>query len=371
MMKIGILGNGQLARMLSLASYPLGLQTLCLSPTGPNSADQVTQVIQGDWNEPEALQSFLNQVGVVTYENENISLDATKLIAKNNVLHPPLEALTTAQDRLAEKKLFTQLNIPTTPYATVNHENDLLNAASVIGFPSVLKTRRFGYDGKGQCRINKEDDLKSAWRKLGNLPLILEKFIEFDSELSLIAVRTNNQVAFYPLTRNYHQQGILKLSLAPYSDQALQSIAQSYMHQLLEHWGYIGVLVVEFSQIGKQLIANEIAPRVHNSGHWTIEGSPTSQFENHLRAICQLPLGSTEASGHSAMFNCISNMPAKETILKHSHTHYHDYAKQARWGRKLGHVTVNIDDETVFKPIVQALCQPFDIADPFAAQNYC
>jgi 5-(carboxyamino)imidazole ribonucleotide synthase len=252
-----------------------------------------------------------------------------------------LHALATAQDRLREKRLFERLAIPTTRYAAVDSLAGLQRAVEKIGLPGVLKTRRLGYDGKGQCVLRKASDIERAWIALGAAPLLYEEFIPFDLEVSIIGVRgRRGELAFYPLCRNRHHAGILRMTTAPFENAALERLARRYMKAALKHLRYVGVLTIEFFVRGRQLIANEMAPRVHNSGHWTIEGARTSQFENHLRAISGLPLGSTEALGHAGMINLIGRVPPTAGLLATAGLHLHNYGKSARRGRKVGHLTV-------------------------------
>lgn len=342
--KIGILGGGQLARMLTLAAYPLGMTTLCIDPKGGSSANQVTEVITADYTDQAQLQNFAQQVDFITYETENIPLQTAEFLSQHHTVFPSTQALATAQDRLQEKTLFQALNVPTPGFVAINSLDDLLKGVKVLGFPCVLKTRRFGYDGKGQRVLRKPQDIDLAWQALGLQPLLLEEFIAFEKELSLIAVRGQQELVFYSLTQNEHQEGILRLSTAPYQDKNLQQLAETYTKKLLEHLDYRGVFAIEFFCKEGELIANEMAPRVHNSGHWTIEGASTSQFENHIRAITGLPLGNTQSRGYSAMFNCIGTEPDIKEILNIPDVHYHHYFKSPVEGRKLAHFTLSTPD---------------------------
>jgi 5-(carboxyamino)imidazole ribonucleotide synthase len=243
---------------------------------------------------------------------------------------------------LHEKTLFRQLKIPTPEFMAVDSIDDLRAAVENIGLPGVLKTRRLGYDGRGQFYLKKPADIEAAWQTLGTVPLIYEGFVDFTREVSIIGVRsTRGETLFYPLSANTHSQGILRYSIAPYRSASLQKQAETYMRRLLKHLDYAGVLTIEFFVRGGKLIANEMAPRVHNSGHWTIEGAQTSQFENHVRAILGLPLGSTRPNGHSAMMNFIGSIPELGNILRVSGVHFHSYGKEPRPNRKLGHCTIN------------------------------
>ncbi len=350
-MKVGILGAGQLGRMLALAGYPLGLRFRFLDPNPESPAAPLGEFIAADYDDPDALRRFADGLDVATYEFENVPASvADYLTGRVPAVHPHYGALAAAQDRLEEKEMFRRLGIPTAPFERVDSEEDLARAVEVLGLPAVLKTRRFGYDGKGQFVLRDGSDVGAAWAALGGSPLILEGFVAFERELSIIAVRgLGGDVAFYPLVENHHREGILRLSLAPAPgvEPALQARAEGFARAVLEAFDYVGVLAIELFQRGDELLANEMAPRVHNSGHWTIEGAETSQFENHLRAICGLPLGSTAPRGHSAMLNLIGSVPPREAVLATPDAHLHLYDKAARPGRKLGHITVRADDAEI------------------------
>ncbi|HAU1258813.1 TPA: 5-(carboxyamino)imidazole ribonucleotide synthase [Legionella pneumophila] len=340
-MKLGILGGGQLARMLTLAAYPLGINTVCLDPSPDACAGQLTKLIVSDFNDELALKQFLSEVDCVTIETENIPFSCAELAAQTKPFYPSTQALKITQDRLYEKNFFRTLNTPVPEFLPVESEDELMQAISVIGMPAVLKTRRFGYDGKGQYVLRTQADISKSWSLLGSQPLILEKLISFESEFSLIAVRNKSgETSFYPLIKNHHRKGILHFSEAPVHHDTLQQEAQIHAFKILEALNYVGVLTIEFFYQGNQLIANEIAPRVHNSGHWTIEGAHTSQFENHLRALFDLPLGSTEVSGSCFLLNCIGNLLPLEPCLSIPGVHYHAYGKAPRPDRKVGHVTL-------------------------------
>ena len=359
---IGILGGGQLARMLTLAAYPLGIHTLCIDPSPEACARDVTQVITAPLTEETALSQFLSKVELVTYETENIPLSCATLVEQTHSLYPSAHTLKIAQDRLHEKTFFQSLQIPTPAFAAISNQAQLKQAAAELGLPAVLKTRRMGYDGKGQIVIKTSAELDAAWGQLtdGQSPAnyILEQFIAFEYELSLIAVRNRDgEIRFYPLARNHHTHGILRWSEAPFIHLDLLEQAQNYMVKVLKKLAYVGVLTIEFFYDGKQLIANEMAPRVHNSGHWTIEGAQTSQFENHLRAILNWPLGSTATTGHCFMLNCIGEMASPQTFLSIRGVHYHSYEKSPRPGRKLGHITLVEADPKQYAQSKQTLCE--------------
>ena len=342
-MRVGILGGGQLGRMLALAGYPLGLRfrTLDLSPEAP--AGHVSEMMAADFNDTDALKRFARGLDVVTYEFENVPIDPARFLSRRINVFPPPEALEAAQDRLTEKRFFERLGIPTPTFVAVDTWDDLKNALNETGLPAVLKTRRFGYDGKGQMVIRKTEDVSQAWQSLGGVPLILEGFVAFEREVSILAVRSRSgESAFYPIVENHHHEGILRMSLcpAPGATSELQREAEAYARAALEALNYVGVLAIEFFERDGHLLANEMAPRVHNSGHWTIEGAETSQFENHLRAIAGWPLGSTATIGYSAMLNLIGAIPDLRSVLAMNHVHLHLYGKAPRPNRKLGHITM-------------------------------
>lgn len=344
-MKLGIVGGGQLARMLALAGYPLGLQFRVLDPVADACAGQVAELIQGAYADEVHLAQLAAWADVATFDFENVPAAAATILEQHTTVYPPAEALAVAQDRLAEKTLFWELGIPTPAFATVDSLAELREAVARVELPAVLKTRRLGYDGKGQRVLRIEEDIEPAWQALGNAPLLLESFVPFEREVSVLAVRgRSGEIAFYPLVENRHRDGILRRSQAPFPAPALAQEGFDYARRLLERLNYVGVLAVEFFVREGRLIANEMAPRVHNSGHWTIEGAATSQFENHLRAILGLPLGSTAAIGYSAMLNCIGDLPEPAAVLAVPGTHYHAYGKAPRPGRKVGHVTLWADD---------------------------
>lgn len=344
MTTIGIVGGGQLARMLALAGYPLGLRFVVLDPAPDACAGQVAELIPGAYDDPAALAQLAARSDVVTFDFENVPAAAARVLTESVPVYPPPAALATAQDRLSEKTLFQQLGIPTPAYAAVDSPSELNLVIARLGLPAVLKTRRLGYDGKGQRVLRAPQDISPAWRDLSGNALILEGFVPFEREVSLLAARSvNGATVFYPLTENRHRDGILRVSQVPCQVPGLQAKAQEYVGRILERLEYVGLLAVEFFVQQGRLLANEMAPRVHNSGHWTIEGAQTSQFENHLRAILGLPLGSTALRGQAAMVNFIGQMPERAAVLA-TGAHYHDYGKAPRTGRKVGHATLQDDD---------------------------
>lgn len=344
---IGILGAGQLGRMLALAGVPLGLQFRFLDPASNAPAARLGEQMIASYDDPAVVQQFIVGLDLVTYEFENVPTATAAMIAEHVPVFPPPVALATAQDRLIEKRFFQSLGIPTAPFLAVDTRADLDEAIAALGFPAVLKTRRLGYDGKGQAVIHGPDDLQQGWAALGGQPLILEGFVPFTRELSLLAVRDRQgATACYPLVENLHREGILRRSIAPAPQLPAQRqlLAESYAIAALNALEYVGVLAIELFESNQALIVNEMAPRVHNSGHWTIEGSETSQFENHVRAVAGLPLGSTAMRGYAAMVNLIGVAPATQAILAIPGAHLHLYEKAPRPGRKLGHITVCADD---------------------------
>ncbi len=340
--RIGILGAGQLALMLAEAALLLAaklpdaprLEILCAGTSG-DPAEAVAPVLDTDLTDPAAVQRFAQTTDLVTVESENI--DAAVLQGLN--LFPNAHAIGIAQDRLLEKRFFHDCGIQTAPFAPVDSVEDLQAAIAQLGLPAILKTRRMGYDGKGQVRLTNPSQAAAAWIEVAEAPCILEGHVAFTTEVSLIAARNaSGDIVFYPLTENHHREGILRTSVAPCDCAALQPTAELYLRELLTRLDYIGVLAVEFFSLDGELIANEMAPRVHNSGHWTIEGAGTSQFENHLRALLNLPLGPT-TSRPTVMLNCIGTMPTAEETARFPDLHRHDYGKEPRPGRKLGHLT--------------------------------
>jgi len=343
---IGILGGGQLGYMLALAGYPLGLHFRFLDPSPEAPVGRIANRVTADFQDQQALEKFSHGLEVATYEFENVPVAAAKFLAERVPVYPPAIALEEAQDRLREKRLFRKLGIATTEFAPVLEQSEFDDAVKRVGLPAMLKTCRMGYDGKGQWLLRTDEDVDKARPELPDVPMILEKFVPFARELSVLGVRgRDGESVFYPLIENHHRGGILRLSLAPAPrlTAKLQQMAEEAAQKVLEELGYVGVLCIEFFEGNGQLLANEMAPRVHNSGHWSIEGAVTSQFENHLRAILGMPLGATTAVGVSAMINLIGEVPESAEVLNISNAHLHLYGKEPRTGRKLGHVTLRAD----------------------------
>jgi 5-(carboxyamino)imidazole ribonucleotide synthase len=380
---IGILGGGQLGYMLALAGYPLGLHFRFFDPSPEAPVGRIASRVTAEFSDEAALERFANGLELVTYEFENVPASAVRFLAERAPVFPPLVALEAAQDRLREKQLFLNLGISTTEFAPVADRDALDAAVRKLGLPAMLKTCRMGYDGKGQWLLRTAEDVDRARQELSgplevlrasspealgrtsggalapgpgtaersgvgadrasDAPFILERFVKFTRELSVLAVRgRSGATAVYPLVENHHRGGILRLSLAPAPrlDPAIQRAAEQAAHRIFEELQYVGVLAIEFFEQDGLLLANEMAPRVHNSGHWTIEGALTSQFENHLRAVVGWPLGSTHAIGSAAMLNLIGDLPDSSEVLAIRDAHLHLYGKSPRAGRKLGHVTL-------------------------------
>lgn len=341
MNRVGIVGAGQLGMMLGEAAAALDVECRFLDPSDDPPAAGVGQVVRKDYDDADALEALADWADVVTYEFENVPVDAMAAVAERCPVYPPPLALRKAQDRLEEKTLFESLDIPTAAFRNIESEDDIARAFAALGLPLVFKTRRFGYDGKGQAVARNPGDLHGLWTALGGVPLIAEQFVEFDREVSIIGARSvSGEMVTYPLSENQHTDGILRVSKAPYPDRELHALARGFHERLLDALGYVGVLALELFVVGDRLVANEFAPRVHNSGHWTIEGACTSQFENHLRAILDRPLGDTRATGEAAMVNVIGRMPDQLENLDGADFALHDYGKTPRPGRKLAHVTV-------------------------------
>ena len=341
-MRIGIIGAGQLGQMLGYAARNLGVNCRFVDPSDAPPAADVGEVIQRPFDDANALAELASTCDVVTYEFENVPVAALRRIEGKVPVYPPTAALRHAQDRLDEKRLFDQLDIPLPGYRTIDTREDIAAAIDQLSLPLVIKTRRLGYDGKGQFIIRERDDVDSAWKSLGGNSLIAEQWVNFDYEVSAIGARNvSGDIVIYPLSRNVHEDGILRTSRSPVDAPHLADRAETYVRRLLGHLDYVGVLALELFVCDNDLMANEFAPRVHNSGHWTIEGAATSQFENHLRAIMNKPLGSTASLGHAGMINLIGDIPDAVRSLEQGVLH--DYGKAARPGRKLGHITVTAE----------------------------
>ncbi len=346
-MNIGVLGGGQLARMMAEAGRSLGMSFMFLSPHRDSCAAFLGELLCASYDDQQALRRLAEWADVVTYEFENIPLSALESIEKQVSLHPASSVLAVARDRLIEKNRFRALGISTASFAPVETLAEVNTACQDMGLPAILKTRTQGYDGKGQALLREETDLAPAWERLGQPPCIVESMVAFERELSVIAARNpGGDMVFYPISENYHHDGILRLSISRLND-PMQAQANAAIKKIMEDMNYTGVMALELFQVKDQLLANEFAPRVHNSGHWTIEAAPTSQFENHLRAIGNLPLGKTTPAAPAAMVNLIGRLPEEQKIRDVPGATPHFYGKEERPGRKVGHVTLNGKDCTV------------------------
>lgn len=351
-MVIGILGGGQLARMLVLAGTPLGLRFRCLDPASDAVAGHVGELVVGAYDDPAALGRLMRGVRLVTFEFENVPTTTANWLLDHVTVAPHPRALAIGQDRLLEKNLFLAAGMSVAAHRTADTRTELHAAVRTIGAPCLVKTRRLGYDGKGQVRLRPGPDLPAAidaafdtLRPEVTGGLIVEQLVPFERELSVLGVRARGgEVAVYPIVENEHVDGVLHRSRAPAPDlePRLANQAREFVVGLMEHLDYVGVLAIELFLHDGRLIANEMAPRVHNSGHWTIEGAVCSQFENHLRAVLGMPLGSTTMAGggHATMVNFTGELPRRAEVLAVPGVHLHAYGKAPRPGRKVGHATV-------------------------------
>ena len=371
-MKIGILGSGQLAKMLALSGYRLGLQFSCFSPEHKPIAADVMPHHLGSWDDETELWLFARDLDLITFETENIPLGTVRFLkGRGKSVFPDPDALSTAQDRLLEKNFFRKLGIPTAEFFEINSQADLEIALVKDNSRHILKTRRNGYDGKNQYRIDSVDKSAIAWAHVAQEESILENLVEFDGECSLIAVRDRSgNIRFYPLIQNLHRGGILIMShlLDETLARIFQPKAEAFARSILEDLDYSGILTIEFFFLGESLIANEMAPRVHNSGHWTIEASFSSQFENHLRAITALPLGDTRPSQDFVMFNILDRMPPLKKLAGIEALQIHDYRKQAAVGRKMGHLTLLKPSQNAIRQINELVFPAIDLVTHFVSR---
>ncbi len=366
MTTVGILGGGQLARMMVLAGAPLGLRFVVFDPAADACAGQVAPLQVGAFDDRNALAAFAAKVDVVTFDFENVPAASAHWLAERMPVFPNPAALAVAQDRLSEKTLFRELDIPLPPFADIRSRDELAAKVAEFGTACILKTRRLGYDGKGQFRIRSAADVDAAWQALGaqveNTGLILEGFVAFEREVSVVAVRgRDGEFRAWPLTGNWHVDGVLSASLAPAAvTAAQQETAMAYARRVAERLDYVGVFALELFCRGDELLANEMAPRVHNSGHWTGDGAQTSQFQNHLRAVLGLPLGDTRVLGHACMLNWIGVMPDANAVLAEPAGHWHDYGKQPREGRKVGHANLREDSAAALADALERVGQALE-----------
>ena len=344
---IGILGSGQLGRMLAMAAARLGLRTLIYAPESGPACDVATQTIIAPYEDEAALSDLAARVGVITYEFENVPAHTAQFLAARLPVHPGPTALATTQDRAVEKRFLNALGVPTAPFLEVDDAAGLATALAALGRPAILKTRRFGYDGKGQIMIREGMDVEASWLALGGAPCILEGLVPFTREVSVVAARgRDGSFAAYDVCENVHENHILALTTVPArmaAEAAAEAVAMAA--RIARALDYVGVISVEMFHVvdnaGERLVVNEIAPRVHNSGHWTLDGAVTSQFEQHIRAVCGWPLGSTGRHGRVEMRNLIGQDASDwAALLAEPGACLHLYGKhEARSGRKMGHVT--------------------------------
>lgn len=354
-MKLAIVGGGQLGRMMAQAALPLGIKTLLLDPMADACGGDCGELLVAAYDDATSLAQIAQSCDAVTFEFENVPPAVVSTLAKNIPAYPPAEALETARDRWNEKSLFQSLDIETATLALVDDQASLVQGVTKVGYPCVLKTRTLGYDGKGQKVLRSHADLDGTFAELGSVPMLLEGFVDFDYEVSCISVRgRNGECVFYPLVENEHRQGILHKS-RPLLNHPLQSQAENAARAVMDAIGYVGVMAFEFFVQEDHLVANEIAPRVHNSGHWTIEGSACSQFENHVRAVMGLPLGSTETSRHIAMLNVVGKRPDRNKLLAIPGLHLNDYGKAERKGRKIAHINISAVSEADLRVRIEAV----------------
>ena len=355
---IGVLGAGQLGRMLGLAGLPLGYRFVFLDPNPESPARDVGELLVADYDDAKALDELAGRVDLVTYEFENVPAASVEALAERVPVYPSSGVLHATQDRLVEKTSLVDAGIPVAPFRGATTADDVRAAIADLGLPVFVKTRRGGYDGKGQAVITDAGAVDDAVASLGGRELVVEGRVAFDRELSVIAVRAiDGAFTAYPLVENHHAEGILRYSLAPAPavDAGLQATAEGFARRFMEAHGYVGVLTLELFQAGGELLVNEVAPRVHNSGHWTIEGAEVSQFENHLRACLGLPLGATAPIGSSVMANILGEVPDVATVTAIPGAHLHLYGKAPRPLRKIGHVTVRRDEPRWWEAGLQPL----------------
>lgn len=342
-MRIGILGSGQLGRMLAQSSSWLG---------------HTCDFYDSDFGDLNALQEFAVHCDVITYEFENVPCDAARFLEGFTPVYPPPRALEVSQDRLTEKEFLQSLEIGTPRFQAASSESGLLEACNAVGYPCIAKTRRLGYDGKGQCRISSPADVPLAWKTLQGVPLLVEAFVPFTRELSVVATRDRQGVVvLYPLIHNVHVGGILHRSEIPAPDVSapVQALACAAITKVLEALDYVGTLAIELFEVNGGILANEMAPRVHNSGHATIEGIETSQFSNHIRAVTGAPLGDANVVSRAVMFNVIGKVPDLGQVRELPNAAVHLYGKEERPGRKLGHITM-LNPSVAEEALVNQLC---------------
>ena len=342
-MRIGILGAGQLGRMLAQAGIPLGHSFYFYDTQITSTVAGLGESVVGSFDDRSALKAFAQRCDVVTYEFENVPCESAHFIESFAPIFPPPRALEVSQDRLLEKQFLQGLGVATPRFRGVCSEAELREACDALGLPCIAETRRFGYDGKGQARIETTSDIAGAWSSLRGAPLIVEGFVPFSRELSIIATRDKGgEVSVFPLCCNTHINGILHRSELPASDVShdLKAAARALIVRIMNELDYIGTLAIELFEVRGEILVNEMAPRVHNSGHATIDCMKSSQFENHIRAITGMPLGCVEPQSRAVMFNIIGSVPSLNDLATLPNARVNLYGKDPRPGRKLGHITL-------------------------------
>ena len=348
-MKISVVGGGQLGQMMALSCIKLGVSFSFLDPSKDACAQLVGTLIQHDYDSDEGIEKLIANSDRVTFEFESVPAQTVAKIAEHLPVFPSAKALEVARDRLFEKTLFQKLGIQTAPFADILSQDDLDQAVESIGVPAIIKTRTLGYDGKGQLVLKSKSDAKDAFAELGGVPLLYEGFVDFDDELSCIAVRSESgECRFYPLVQNEHKQSMLHASVVQ-NNHPLQNLGEQYAKSVLDELDYVGVMTFEYFRKGEQLLANEVAPRVHNSGHWSIEGAVCDQFENHIRAVAGFPLGGTKTRKNVALFNIIGKACNEVELMKIEGAYLHMYQKSEKPARKIGHITLVEDDDVLFE----------------------
>jgi 5-(carboxyamino)imidazole ribonucleotide synthase len=338
--RVGIVGGGQLAQMMAKAGQSLGLSFSFLDPNPDACAFAYGHGIIGNYDDTDKLAELASHSDVITFEFENVPAESILYLHSLVPVYPSPDALKVTQDRFSEKTLFQSLGIPTVRFLTVTTVDDLRHAAQELGVPFIIKTRRQGYDGKGQAVVRDYEMLDDVFDRFSGHDLIAEAMAPFSREISVIGVRSHTgEKRFFDISVNVHENGILKTAHAQHHDHC-ETLARTYVSTLMDYFNYVGVFTLELFDCPQGILANEYAPRVHNSGHWTIEGAETSQFETHLRAICHLPLGGMDSIGFPAIINCIGTLPDASQFLESPHLTLHSYNKQPRPGRKLGHLFV-------------------------------
>lgn len=342
-MKIAILGAGQLAQMMAQAGPALGIEVGFLAPEQEPCAAPFGRHWQAAYDDREAIAELVEWADAITYESENVPTALVEQLASQLPTYPPLAALSAARDRMAEKQLCRRLGVATADFVGIDSVADLAPALAELGYPAILKTRSEGYDGKGQVWLRSADDIAVAAPQADAVPCVLEAVVGFDREISIIAARaTDGSVSCFPVSENIHREGILRLSLNRANDPQ-QAAAEAMIKALLSELDYVGVLALELFDVGGELRVNEMAPRVHNTGHWTPVGAASSQFQAHLLAVAGRPLPATGWRSDAAMINIIGTQPEPEQVAAIPGATLHDYGKSARPGRKLGHINLVLE----------------------------